>query len=238
MLLSPKIVLSYEVHGLPGFVGGAGDCVAALEVLEEPRHVASERAHRLHALGVAFALAFFASERHVPVLRRDDGAAQHLERHVHALVRRSRSSAAANRDGRGGLRLDELRAREADALPKREKRAGRLAVIDRRADDDSVRILQLLDDAVGRIVIEHALAEVLCLALIAGDASADRLVSDPGRLRFDAFRGKRVGDFLQRAGSVAVCTRTSVDKQYFHFVLFWHFYLTQRRGEAESTEIV
>ena len=62
------------MHRLPWFIGGSGDCVASLEVLEEPGHVAPKRAHRLHALCVAFALALFASERHVPVLRRDDGA--------------------------------------------------------------------------------------------------------------------------------------------------------------------
>ena len=28
------------MHGLPGFVGGTGDGVAALEVLQEPRHIA------------------------------------------------------------------------------------------------------------------------------------------------------------------------------------------------------
>ena len=125
-----------------------------------------------------------------------------------------------NRDGRGGLRLDELGAREADALPEREKRACRLPVVDRRADDDSVRVLKILDYAVGRVVAEYALAQILCLALIAGNASADGLVSDPGRLRFDAFRRKRVGDFLQRAGSVAVRARASVYEQYFHFVPF------------------
>ena len=171
-------------------------------------------------LGVAFALALFASEYDVPVLRRDNGAAQHFKGHVHALVGRRRAPAAANRDGRGGLRLDELRAREADALPEREECARRLPVVDRRADDDSVRLLQLLYDAVGRIVAEHALAEVLRLALVAGDTSADRLVANPYRLRFNAFRRKRVGDFLQRTGCVAVRARTSIDEQHFHIVSF------------------
>jgi hypothetical protein len=40
-----------------------------------------------------------------------------------------------------------------------------------------------------------------------------------------------VGDFLERSRRVAVFTRTTVDEQYFHFVPFWHFYLTQRISE-------
>jgi len=40
-----------------------------------------------------------------------------------------------------------------------------------------------------------------------------------------------VGNFLERPRSVAVFTRTSVYEQYFHFVPFWHFYLTQRISE-------
>lgn len=63
------------MHRLPGLVGGTRDGVAALEVLEKPRHVASERAHRLHALGVLAAFALVAPENDIPVLRCGDGTA-------------------------------------------------------------------------------------------------------------------------------------------------------------------
>ncbi len=153
-------------------------------------------------------------------MRRDNGTAQHLERHIHALVGRRRAPAPAHRDGCGGLRLDELSARKADPLPKREERACRLPVVDRRADDDAVRVLQLLDYSIGRVVAERALAQALRPALAAGDASANGLVASPDRLGFDAFRRKRVGYFPQGARRVAVCTRASIDEQYFHIVPF------------------
>ena len=222
--------LPYEVHGLPGFVGRTGDGVAALEVLQEPRHVASEGAHRLHSFGVLSALALDASEGDIPVLGRDERAVQHLERHVHALERRRGTAATAHRDGCGGLRLDMRPTREADALPHGEERAVGLAIVGRRAKDYAVGITQLFDDAVGYVVVKHATAERLLDALVAGATAAHRLLADPDGLGFDSLGDEGVGDFLKRASRVAVFTRASVDEQYFHFLPFC---LTRRCGDAE-----
>ena len=224
--------LPYEMHGLPELVGGAGDGVAAFEVLDEPRHIASESAHRLHPLGVAFALALVASEHDVPVLRRDDRAVQHLERHIHALERRCRTAAPAHRDRGGRLCLDVCPTRKADTLPHGEKCAVGLAVVGGRTYHECIGRRKLLDDAVGDIVVEDAASERLLDALVASAASAHRLLADPDGLGLDPFGDKGVGYFLERPRRVAVLTRASVDEQYFHFVPFWHFYLTQRRGEA------
>ena len=223
--------LPYEMHGLPGFVGGTGDGVAAFEVLEKPRHVAAERTHRLHSLGVALALALVAPEHDVPVLRRDDWAVQHLKGHVHALKRSCRTAAPAHRDGGGRFGFDMRPTRKADTLPHGEECAVGLAVVGGRTYHERIGRRKLPDDAVGDVVIEDAASERLLDALVASAAAANRLLADPDGLGFDSLGSKGVGDFLERPRRVAVFTRASVDEQYFHFVPFC---LTRRCGDAEG----
>ena len=207
------------MHGLPGFVGGAGDGVAAFEVLEEPRHIASKGAHRLHPLGVAFALALVASKHDVPVLRRDDRAVQHLKWHVHALKRRCRTAATAHRDGGGGLRLDVCPTREADSLPHGEECTVGLAVVGGRTYHERIGRRKLFDDAVGDVVVEDAASERLLDALVARAAAAHRLLADPDGLGLDSLGSEGISDFLERPCRVAILTRASIYEQYLHFTV-------------------
>ena len=209
--------LPNEVHGLPGFVGGAGDGVAAFEVLEKPRHIAAESAHRLHPLGVAFALALVASKHNIPVLRRDDWAVQHLKGHVHTLKRSCRTAAPTHRDGGGRFGFDIRPTRKADTLPHGEECAVGLAVVGGRADHERIGRRKLLDDSVGDVVVEDAASERLLDALVARAAAANRLLADPDDLGVYSLGDEGVGNFLERPRRVAVFTRTSVYEQYFHF---------------------
>ena len=209
--------LPYEVHGLPRFIHGTRNGVATFEVFEKPRHVAAERTHSLHPLGVAFALALVAPEHDVPVLRRDDRAVQHLKGHVHALKRRCRATATAHRYGGSGFGLDMRPTRKTDTLPHGEKCTVGLTVVGGRTDHESIGRRQLLDDTVGNVVVKDAASERLLDALVAGAAAANRLLADPDGLGFDPFGDEGVGNFLERPRRVAIFTRTSVDEQYFHF---------------------
>ena len=175
----------------------------------------------MHPLAVLGAFALAQTKDDVPVLRADQYRVQHLERHVQALERGRRTSAAADGNRRGRLAVDQRGGRETDTLPRRQERSGRLAVVGRRANHDRVGGLELLDDPVGHIVVERAAAEILSPALAAGDAAPDGLQADPEGFGLEAFRGERVSDFLQRPGRVAVGVGTSVDEQYFHFRLLF-----------------
>lgn len=58
--------------------------------------------------------------------------------------------------------------------------------------------------------------------MIASNTAADWLVADPDDFRFDAFRLQGLGDLAQGGKRVAVLARRTVDKDYFHRIVFMY----------------
>ena len=113
-----------------------------MDLLKQEGHIRYQRPHGLHALGVELHLALAGSVGDVPVLRGHHGHVHHLEHHVHGLERGRGTAATADGQRRCGLVLHQMACREEEPLHQREDATVRLAVIDRRADDERTAVHQ------------------------------------------------------------------------------------------------
>ena len=183
-----------------------------MNLLQQPGHVLGHGAHGLHTLHVERSLSGLASVGYVPVLRGDYGHIHHLESHVHGLESSRRTAPSAHAHGSGRLILSKLSGREEHPLNERQHRAVGLSVVDRRADNQRIALLQLLCDAVADIVVEHATLQLLHGTLPAGNATTHGLHPDMDNLCFQTVLFECLCSLAQRHKRVAVLARTAVDK--------------------------
>lgn len=197
----------------------------ALDAAEQPRHVLPQHAHRLQPLAVLAHIVGREAVDRIPVLRRDDGHVADGEILVE-LLEGGRGAAPAARDNRSAdlarhapLRRIEEPVEEGDKLP------GRSAVIDRRADDQTVELLQP-----GLNLLHHVIAEAVprLEAVAAGDAARQGLLAQIEHLGLDSVLLQRGGHLAQGRMGAALTVGAAVDKQYLHL----HLSLIRRRDRA------
>lgn len=153
----------------------------------------------------------------IPVLRRDDGHVADGEILVE-LLEGGRGAAPAARNNRSAdlarhapLRRIEEPVEEGDKLP------GRAAVIDRRADDQTVELLQPCLN-----LLHHVVAEAVprLEAVAAGDAARQGLLAQIEHLGLDSVLLQRGGHLAQGRMGAALTVGAAVDKQYLHLRSF------------------
>ena len=166
-----------------------------MKIPEDPCHIRPEPAHGLHPFRVFGSFAGSETVSDVPILRTDDDAVEHLERHEETLQRRGRTAAAADRHARDGFAGHARRIGHHRPLDQRQQRPVGLSVIDRRADDDRIGFGDFFHDFVARIVVEDAAAGFF--AGVAGHAAVDGLSADPEIFDPDIRRAETFRDFRQ-----------------------------------------
>ena len=134
---------------------GLGQTVALLlggDGLDEEGDVAAEDAHALHALRILHHVFGTVTVHHVPVAGAGDGHLADGEVLVQ-LVESGGGAGASGRADRGAHlhALPEVRAEE-EAVEEGLHRAGNARVIDRRADDQRVGLLEFRGDFVDDVV--------------------------------------------------------------------------------------
>ena len=174
----------------------------ASEAAEHPCEVMRQCTHGLHSFGIQRDLTWFATVGNIPVLGSSHRHIHHLEWHLESLHGSCGTSAAADSKGCRRLVLDVRTIAEESTLHDGQECAVRLAVINRRGKDKTVRLVEFAGDMIAYIIIENTSAVAVRLAAGTGDTTADGLVANPDNFRFDALGMKRLRDFCKRSKSV------------------------------------
>ena len=207
---------SNKIHPLPlAFVLRIVGGVAGVDLGEHPGHVVGQGAHGLHALGVERRLAFGATVNDVPILRGHHRHIAQLEHHVQTVEGCCGATATAHGYPCGGLVLGEVAACVENTLHHRQHTAVRLTVIGGRAYDEGIRSGHLVDDLVARVIVKHAMFPVAAMA--PGDAAMQGLGAELHQNGLHTMFVQLFRYLAESGEGVAVCSRASVDHQYFHF---------------------
>ena len=201
--------LSDKVHPLPRFTLGIVGSAISMNLLQQPSHVVNQRAHGLHTLGILRHFAWSHAVGAVPVLRGYDGHVHHLEHQVQRLV--GCRSTATTADGNCCRRLIlNLGTREECSLKHSHHRSVGLTIIDGRADDERIGLIEFLYNSVSDVVIKDTAAELFHLALSAGNAAADGLVAQLHDFRLYTILLQLTGNLCECRERVAIPVGTSV----------------------------
>ena len=127
-----------------------------------------------------------------------------------------------NDDRRDGLVVERgvsvgAHRREEKPVEEALDASGRMRVVDRRAEDESVRILCLRRKVVYAIVLKYAVFQLGALA--AGNAVRYRLATYRDDLRLHAFGGEYFGHFIETGLSRAILVPRAVEHKNFHFTV-------------------
>ena len=103
------------------------------------------------------------------------------------------------------------------ALKYGQKGAVRLAVIDRRTEDEGICTVHFRGYSVANVIVERT-GSGSVLATSAADAATQRLVAYPSYLAIDAVHRELLRNLCQSNVCVALLTGAAVDHQYFHVI--------------------
>ena len=142
------------MHRLPSFSFGQGGSVLASQATDHPSEVVRQGTHGLHAFGVLCSLSFLTAVSNVPILRSSQRHIHHLKRHLERLESCCSTTSSADRHSRSRFVLKVRAVGEERTLHDSEECAVGLTVIDRRAEDETVRLCELGRDSVAHIVVK------------------------------------------------------------------------------------
>ena len=117
-------------------------------------------------------------------------------------------------DHAGGLAAEAAAGVE-HPVQQRDEGAVGGGVIHRRADDQAVGVLHLLQHPVHQVVVKHAAAGIF-LTPAAGGAAPDGLAHHVEDLRLHPFTFQGGGNLPQSGGGAAVHVGAAVEQKYFH----------------------
>ena len=200
------------MHRLPSFSFGQGGSVLASETANHPSEVVRQGTHGLHSFGVLRSLSFLTTVSDVPILRSSQRHIHHLKRHLECLESRRSTTSSADRHSRSRFVLKVRAVGEERTLHDSEECAVGLTVIDRRAENETVRLCELGRDSVAHIVVKDTTTVRFRLACTASYTATNRFVADPNDLGFETFGLQRLGDLTKCRKGVAVLSRRTIDQ--------------------------
>ena len=203
-------------HGAAGIFGVSDAvCFAQFDALEQPGHVAAQLPHHGAALFILQHLLGLGAVHHGPVGTADQRHVEELGV-LHQLIEGAGGAGAAGRaaDG-GGLVGQILAARIGQTVHEAGHVAGGRSIVHRRAEDEGIGGLGLLDGLVDHAA-EHA--SIAAAAAAAADAAAHGLTADVQDLGLDALCLQLPGNKGKGSVGAALLVGAAVDEQNFHAV--------------------
>ena len=191
------------MHRLPSFSFGQGGGVLASQTTDHPSEVVRQGTHSLHSFGILRNLSFLTTVSDVPILRSSQRHIHHLKRHLECLESRRSTTSSADRHSRSRFVLKVRAVGEERTLHDSEECAVGLTVIDRRAEDKTIRFGELGRDSVAHIVVKDTTTVRFRLACTASYTATDRFVANPNDLCFETLGLKRLGNLAKRRKGVA-----------------------------------
>ena len=206
-----SIVDEVRPHALFVFRKNNACLLAGLDGLEEPDHVGGQGAHGLQAFLVLADVVGREAVDLVPVLGGNNGHVVHEEILVEAVEGCGCTAAAAGNHSCGQLALQAGACAEAEAVQNAADLGGCAAVVNGRAHNDAVELIQTVDDLVDQIV-EDAAAGFCALAAV--DAAVDGFGAHPHDFGFDAVLVQNACHLIEGGIAAAVLMGAAVEKQY------------------------
>ena len=93
---------------------------------------------------------------------------------------------------------------------------GNVRHIDRRAQDDSVRLGHLLDTVIDDVILDDTAPVLVAVTPVTGQAAVDRLATELDQLGLDAFPLELIKDLTDEDRSVPVAAGASIESNDFH----------------------
>lgn len=182
--------------------------------MKNPRHISPQCAHRLKPLEILMHFFRRVSMHLIPVLRPDDRHAINGEVLIQ-LVECGRRTASATAHHRcGGFPREILSAGVKNAIHEGRQRPRRSRIMNRRAENEAVRLSRQLRKRIHAVVFPKA--HSVFATETAADAARDGGGTDLKDFRFDFQLIQNVRCFAQSGVRAAVGVRTAVNEEDFH----------------------
>jgi hypothetical protein len=182
---------------------------ARFDTLKKPSHILCQHTYGLQAFLVFFYFFGGIAVDLIPILRGHDGHIVHHKIFIDNLKRSRCAAASAGNDSRCGLALHLAACREEKSVEEGCDLSRNARVIDGRADDDAVDLVEIIDDVVYLIVKG---AEPRFAAKSADDTARDGLFAEINDLCFDAVLFKDLLCFCECGIGTAEFVRAAVDQ--------------------------